>query len=49
MAKRLMALAEGRARELGVGYAILHATRQGRPLYENLGWQPTSEMAIRCE
>ena len=49
LAKRLMALAEQRARELGVGYAILHSTRQGRPLYENLGWAPTSEMAIRWE
>jgi len=49
LAKRLMALAEDKARELGVGYAILHSTRQGRPLYENLGWAPTSEMAIRWE
>jgi hypothetical protein len=38
-----------RARELGVGYAILHSTRQGRPLYERLGWASTSEMAIRWE
>jgi GNAT superfamily N-acetyltransferase len=29
LARRLMALAEERARELGVGYAILHSTRQG--------------------
>jgi GNAT superfamily N-acetyltransferase len=49
LAKRLMALAEARARELGVCYAILHSTRQGRPLYESLGWGPTSEMAIRWE
>jgi hypothetical protein len=44
-----MALAEERGRELGLGYAILHATRQGRALYESLGWGPTSEMAIRRE
>jgi GNAT superfamily N-acetyltransferase len=49
LAKRLMALAETRARELGVSYAILHSTRQGRALYESLGWGPTSEMAIRWE
>jgi GNAT superfamily N-acetyltransferase len=49
LARRLMALAETRARELGVGYAILHSTRQGRALYESLGWGTTSEMAIRWE
>jgi GNAT superfamily N-acetyltransferase len=49
LAKRLMALAEARARELGICYAILHSTRQGRPLYESLGWGATSEMAIRWE
>jgi GNAT superfamily N-acetyltransferase len=49
LAKRLMALAEARARELGVRYAILHSTRQGRPLYESLGWASTSEMAICWE
>jgi GNAT superfamily N-acetyltransferase len=49
LAKRLMALAEARAGELGVCYAILHSTRKGRPLYESLGWGPTSEMAIRWE
>ena len=49
LAKRLMALAEEKARHLGLRYAILHATRQGRPLYETLGWEPTSEMAIRWD
>jgi GNAT superfamily N-acetyltransferase len=49
LAKRLMALAEEGGRELGVCYAILHSTRQGRALYESLGWGPTSEMAIRWE
>jgi len=49
LARRLMVLAEARARELGVGYAILHSTRQGRLLYESLGWGATSEMAIRWE
>jgi GNAT superfamily N-acetyltransferase len=49
LAKRLMVLAKERARELGICYAVLHSTRQGRPLYESLGWGPTSEMAIRWE
>ena len=49
LAKRLMALAEEKARHLGLRYAVLHATRQGRPLYETLGWEPTSEMAIRWD
>jgi GNAT superfamily N-acetyltransferase len=49
LAKRLMTLAEEKARELGVCYAILHSTRQGHALYETLGWKPTSEMAIRWE
>jgi ribosomal protein S18 acetylase RimI-like enzyme len=49
LARRLMVLAEARGRELGVSYAILHSTRQGRALYESLGWGPTSEMAIGWE
>ena len=49
LAKQLMALAEERARQLGLRYAILHATQQGRPLYEALGWASTSEMAIRWD
>jgi GNAT superfamily N-acetyltransferase len=49
LAVRLMALAEQKARQLGLRYAILHSTRQGRPLYETLGWEPTSEMSIRWD
>jgi GNAT superfamily N-acetyltransferase len=49
LAKQLMALAEEKARQLGLRYAILNSTRQGRPLYEALGWGPTSEMAIRWD
>jgi GNAT superfamily N-acetyltransferase len=49
LAKRLMALAEQKAGQLGLRYAILHSTRQGRPLYETLGWGPTSEMSIRWD
>ncbi|MGH6911232.1 MAG: GNAT family N-acetyltransferase [Phenylobacterium sp.] len=46
IAKALMerAMAEGRRR--GLQYMILHATAQGRPMYEGLGWAQTSEMSI---
>jgi GNAT superfamily N-acetyltransferase len=39
-----LAVAEGRRR--GLQYMILHATAQGRPMYERLGWAQTSEMSI---
>jgi hypothetical protein len=25
---------------------VLHATAMGRPMYEKLGWGPTSEMSL---
>jgi len=46
LARRLMASAEDEARRRGIGYMILHATADGRPLYEDLGWRPTTEMAV---
>lgn len=45
IAKRLMAEAEAEFRRRGLVYAILNATRQAQPLYENEGWAQTSEMA----
>ncbi|MFD2261918.1 GNAT family N-acetyltransferase [Lacibacterium aquatile] len=45
LAKRLMAEAEAEAERRGLSYLILHATKAGRPLYEGLGWDATSEMA----
>lgn len=39
-----LAMAEGRKR--GLQYMILHATAQGRPMYEKRGWAQTSEMSI---
>ncbi|MEC4594071.1 MULTISPECIES: GNAT family N-acetyltransferase [Nitrospirillum] len=45
LARQLMALAEAEFRRRGVAYAILHATSAGRPLYEQAGWAPTTEMA----
>ena len=46
VAKALMALAMKEGRHRGLNYMVLHATAMGRPLYESLGWQQTSEMAI---
>lgn len=42
--RALMAAAEAEFRRRGVDYAILHATRQGRPLYERDGWDQASEV-----
>ena len=47
LARRLMAEVDAEAKRRGVGYVILHATRQGRAMYETLGWSQTSEMAIK--
>ncbi len=46
IAHALMALAMAEGRRRGLQYMYLHATAQGRPMYEKLGWGPTSEMAI---
>ena len=45
LARELMSLAEAEFARRGVGYAILHATAKGRPLYQGLGWNGTTEMA----
>jgi GNAT superfamily N-acetyltransferase len=42
----LIALAMEEAARRGLQHMILHATAMGRPMYETLGWKPTSEMAI---
>jgi GNAT superfamily N-acetyltransferase len=46
VAKALMALAMAEGRRRGLQYMILHATAQGRPMYDQLGWAQTSEMSI---
>jgi ribosomal protein S18 acetylase RimI-like enzyme len=43
---RLMALCNAEGERRGLRYMVLHATRQGRGLYEKLGWQTTTEMAL---
>ena len=40
-----MQLAEAEFSQRGLGFAVLHATEAGRPLYQGLGWAATSEMA----
>lgn len=43
--KRLMELCHAEAERWGLTYSVLHATQQGRPLYEQMGWSPTTEMS----
>lgn len=45
IARQLMKLADHAFAGRGVAYAVLHATAQGKPLYADLGWASTSEMA----
>ena len=46
IASRLIGMARAEAEALGLDYMTLHATRQGRPLYDLLDWIETSEMAL---
>lgn len=46
LATLLMDHAVAEAGRRGIQYLVLHASEKGRPLYEKLGWQPTSEMAL---
>jgi ribosomal protein S18 acetylase RimI-like enzyme len=45
LAKMMMRLAEAEIARRGICFAVLHATRMGRPLYEKIGWAQTSEMS----
>ena len=45
LAAKLMELADSEFVNRGATYAILNATKMGRPLYEKLGWAATNEMA----
>jgi ribosomal protein S18 acetylase RimI-like enzyme len=44
-ARELMHLADAEFAKRSVQYGVLHATEKGRPLYTNLGWSGTTEMA----
>jgi GNAT superfamily N-acetyltransferase len=43
--RRLMEAADQEFARRAIRFVILHATEQGRPLYEKIGWSATSEMA----
>ncbi|MCU1724038.1 GNAT family N-acetyltransferase [Pseudomonas sp. 5P_5.1_Bac1] len=45
LASKLMRLAEAEFTRRGLGFAVLHATEAGRPVYAGLGWAATAEMA----
>jgi GNAT superfamily N-acetyltransferase len=47
IAKALMELAMAEGRRRGLQYMILHATAQGRPMYEKLGWAQTPRCRFR--
>jgi ribosomal protein S18 acetylase RimI-like enzyme len=49
LAKMLTGLGEAEIAGRGVSFAILHATRMGRPLYEQIGWAQTAEMSKRVK
>jgi len=45
LATKLMRLAELEFARRGLGFAVLHATAAGRPVYAGAGWRATAEMA----
>jgi ribosomal protein S18 acetylase RimI-like enzyme len=45
LARELMRLADAEFARRGVRYCVLHATEKARPLYQELGWSGTAEMA----
>ena len=49
LARRLMETALAWCRANGVSAVILHSSKDGRPLYESMGFQSTNEMRILLE
>jgi GNAT superfamily N-acetyltransferase len=49
LARQLMQVAIDWARSEGFRILSLHASREGRPLYQSLGFEPTNEMRLRLE
>lgn len=49
LASYLMHLGEEEFRRRGVHYLTLHASAEGRPVYEQLGWRASSEMVKRLD
>jgi GNAT superfamily N-acetyltransferase len=46
IAERLMRALLAWTREQGIATVVLHASNEGRPLYERLGFTPTNEMRL---
>jgi GNAT superfamily N-acetyltransferase len=46
IARRLMARMVDWCRTEGLGWVMLHASLEGRPLYEAMGFEPTNEMRL---
>ena len=46
LARRLVTTARDWCRAKGIHVVILHSSKEGRPLYESLGFQPTNEMRV---
>jgi GNAT superfamily N-acetyltransferase len=46
IARMMMKRARAEAEARGLTYLVLHATAEGRILYEALGWADTAEMAL---
>lgn len=46
LARRLVALAVEECRQRGIRYVVLHASDQGRPVYESMGFRATNEMRM---
>ncbi|QOY89223.1 GNAT family N-acetyltransferase [Paludibaculum fermentans] len=46
LARKLMGVAVDWCREAGFAIVSLHASNEGRPLYESLGFQATNEMRL---
>lgn len=45
LGRLLMDLAEKEFESRQIQFAILHSTAAGKPMYANLGWNPTTEMS----
>jgi GNAT superfamily N-acetyltransferase len=47
LARRIMTDIVDWCREQGFARVMLHASRYGRPLYESMGFEPTTEMGLK--
>ena len=49
LARRLMEVALDWCRTNGIRAVILHSSKDGRPIYERLGFRPTNEMRLMLD